>query len=51
LISQISYNLAFKLVWNPGTDNYISSNIEALKYSNKFVTECQSWLHLFKEGT
>ena|SRR6516164_8827840 len=51
LISQISYNLAFELVWNPGTDNYVSSDIEALKHSNKFVTGCQSWLHLFKEGT
>jgi len=38
-------------VQNPGTDNYISSDIEALKYSDKSVTGCQSWLHLFKEGT
>jgi hypothetical protein len=50
LVSRISYNLAFELVRNPGTEDYISRNIEAVKYSDKFITGCQSWLCLFQEG-
>jgi hypothetical protein len=50
LISRISYNLAFELVRNPGTEDYISSNMEAVKHSNKFIAGCHSWLHLFQKG-
>lgn len=51
LVSRISYNLAFELVRNPATEDYICRDIEAVKYSDKFMTGCQSWLHLFQEGT
>ena len=48
--SRISYNLAFELVRNPGTLNYITSDIEAVKNSDRFMDASQSWLNLFKEG-
>jgi hypothetical protein len=48
--SRISYNLAFELVRNPGTLNYIVSDIEAVKNSDRFLGASQSWLNLFKEG-
>lgn len=50
IISQISYNLAFELVWSPGKEDYICSNIEAIKHSDHFKDSCQHWLNLFKEG-
>jgi hypothetical protein len=48
--SRISYNLAFELVRNPGTQDYIISNTEAVKHSDRFRNACQSWLNLFEEG-
>lgn len=50
LVSKISYNLAFELVWSPGKEDYICSNMEAVKDSDHFVDSCQCWLNLFKEG-
>jgi hypothetical protein len=50
LISRISYNLAFEIVRNPGPAEYICSNIEAVKLSDRFTKACQSWLNLFNEG-
>jgi hypothetical protein len=50
LVSRISYNLAFKLVWNSGPAEYISNNVEAIKLGNHFTKGCLSWLNLFNEG-
>lgn len=46
LISKINYCLAFEVVRNPGTSDYICSDVDVVGRTTRFHTECQKWLAL-----
>ncbi|KAF8803046.1 hypothetical protein BYT27DRAFT_7226128 [Phlegmacium glaucopus] len=51
LISRISYCLAFELVRNPGTSEYLCGDKDAVDRSKKFTGACKSWMELFSSGS
>jgi hypothetical protein len=51
LVSRINYCLAFELVRNPSSAEYLCGDKDLINRSKKFVGACKNWMELFLSGS